>query len=62
MCVIKGPGEERGEMSGAMFEEITAENFSKSDERHHHTTNSKKALQIPSMINKKGPTAYWTLF
>lgn len=29
MCVIKGPGRREREMSGAMFEEITAENFPK---------------------------------
>ena len=53
--LLRAQGEERGKMSGAIFEEITAENFPKVI-KDIIIPQIQEALQIPSSINKKRST------
>lgn len=53
--LLRAQGEERWKMSEAIFEEITAENFSKVM-KDIIIPQIQEALQIPSRINKKRST------
>lgn len=56
MCVIKSPGRRERENVRSNIWRDNSWEFSKSDQRHHHTTNSRSLIQIPSRINKKKST------
>lgn len=55
MCLLRAQREERGNMTEAIFEEITAENFPKVM-KDIIIPQIQEALQIPSRINKKRST------